>query len=103
MVATDAALLARLRDRRRGAADAVEGELVGIADAHEDRGLRLETSRGRHGQRLAQLPLEAGLGEERGEAAVERGVDGVGAGAELAALAHGDREELGADAVGRGW
>ena len=54
-----------------------------------------------HRQRLAELALEAGLVEERGEPAVERGVDRVGAGAERAALAHDrDREQLGGDAVG---
>ena len=82
VVATDVALLARRATAAAGAAQAVERELVGIADPDEHRGLGPQLPRGRHRERLAQLALEAGLGEERREPAAERGVDDVGAGAE---------------------
>ena len=79
VVATDAALRGAACDRGPGAAQAVERELVELADADEHRRLGLELPGGGHRERLAQLGLEAGLVEERGEPTAERGVDDVGA------------------------
>ena len=94
VVATDATLRRAPGERGRGAAHAVDVELVGVADAHEHRGLGPELARGRHRERLAQLALEAGLGEERGEPAAERARRRRRAGSELAVGEHGDGEQV---------
>ena len=73
-----------------------------VADADEDRGLGAEPPPRRHRERLAALALEAGLGHELGEAAAERVVDHVGAGAELGAPRTRDGEQVGAHLVGGG-
>ena len=94
------ALLRAPRDRGAGAPHAVEREVGGFAEAHEHRGLRLELARGRDGQRLAQLALEAGLVEERGEPPPSAASTASAPGPRSPPFANGDREQVGRDAVG---
>src|SRR5262249_36809940 len=99
----------RGRDRRRlrrtardcggGAARVVERELGDVTDADEQRGAGAQLAAGGDGERFAEVALETGFLEERLQAAVERGVDGRGAGREHVALGDRHREQVGGDAV----
>ena len=78
-------------------------ELGRVADADEHRGLRLEPPAGRHRERLAELALEAGFVEERGERrrrARRRPTSAPGPSSRPFAIGHG--EQVGGDAVGGG-
>ena len=82
--------MAALRGNRGGRAPQVlAGERARVTDAHDDHGFGPELARRRDRDRLAQLALEPGFVEKGVEAAAERPVHGVGAGAEHACTGRG--------------